>query len=207
MRLPIRKELVPWIITSLRAALGPVIIAGAACNWSGLALACMAASAAIADIYDGRLARRWKCDGPGVRHFDTIADTFFYVCIGVALWLGRPQIWHASLPLIVAMLLIEGLRWLLEIAKYGKIASYHSRLARCWGVVLAIAVVSALAFRRGSLLLDAAMLTGIACNLEGIAMSLVLPVWTRDVPSFRRALLLSRQSPPTSSSAWLLRTH
>jgi hypothetical protein len=96
---------------------------------------------------------------------------------------------------------------LLEIAKFGKIASYHSRLARCWGVVLAIAVVSALAFRGGTLLLDAAMLVGIACNLEGIAMSLVLPVWTRDVPSFRRACLLRHQPTPASSSARLLRTH
>jgi phosphatidylglycerophosphate synthase len=154
----------------------------------------MAASAAIADIYDGRLARRWKCDGPGVRLYDTMADTFFYLCIGVALWLGRPQIWRASLPLIVAMLAVEALRWLLEIARYGKIASYHSRLARCWGGVLAVAVVAVLALHRGALLIDAAMLTGIACNLEGIAMSLVLPVWTRDVCNLRAALAIRQPS-------------
>jgi phosphatidylglycerophosphate synthase len=184
MRFPIRKELIPWAITGLRAALGPVIIAGAACNWSGLALACMAASAAIADIYDGKLARRWKCDGPGVRLFDTMADTLFYACVGVALWLCQSQIWHACAGMIAAMLAIEGLRWLIEIVKYGKPASYDTSLARCWGVVLAIGVVTVLATHRGGLLIDAAMLVGMACNLEGIAMSLVLPVWRRDVPSF-----------------------
>jgi phosphatidylglycerophosphate synthase len=194
MRFPIRKETIPWTITGLRAALGPVMIAGAACNWSGIALACMAASAAIADIYDGRLARRWKCDGPAVRLFDTMADTFFYACVGVALWLSRPQIWHACAALIAAMLTIEALRWLLEIAKYGKPASYHTHLARSWGVVTALSVFAALATRRGALLIDAAMLVGIACNLEGIAMSLVLPVWIRDVPHFRAACAIRQQS-------------
>lgn len=193
MRFTIRKEQIPWAITGLRAALGPVMIAGAACNWSGLALACMAVSAAVADIYDGKLARRWKCDGPGVRFFDTMADTFFYACVGTALWLCRPQIWHACAGFIAAMLAVEGIRWLLEIAKYGKPASYHTWLARCWGVVLAVGVVAALAVGRGSILIDAAMLVGIACNLEGIAMSLALPVWTRDVRNFRAAWTIRQQ--------------
>jgi phosphatidylglycerophosphate synthase len=193
MRFPIRKELIPWSLTGLRAALGPVMIAGAACNWSGLALACMAVSAAPSDVYDGVLARRWKCDSPGVRFFDSMTDAFFYVCVGLALWRCRPQIWHACAGLIAAMLAVQSLRWLLEIVKFGKPASYHSQLARCWGVVLAVGVVTALAAQRGSLLIDAAMLVGIACNLEGMAMSLVLPVWTRDVRNLRAAWAIRQQ--------------
>jgi CDP-diacylglycerol---glycerol-3-phosphate 3-phosphatidyltransferase len=201
MRLPIRREQIPWTITSLRAALGPVMIAGAACNWSGLTLACMAASAAVADIFDGRLARRWKCDGPGVRFFDSMADAFFYVCVGVALSLCRPQIWHACARLVATMLVIQGLRWLFEILKFGKPASYHTHLARCWGVVLAVGVVTALATRRGSPLINAAMLVGIACNLEGIAMSLVLHEWTRDVRNLRAAWAIRRPSAPAAWAA------
>lgn len=207
MRIPIRKEMIPGAMTALRAALGPVMIAGAACNWSGVALACMAASAAIADIYDGRLARRWKCDSPRIRFFDTMADTFFYACVGVALWLCRPQLWHACVRLIAAMLAVEGFRWLLEIAKFGKPASYHTSLARFWGVVMAVGVVTALATTRGSALIDAAMVVVIACNLEGIAMSLVLPVWTRDVRNFRAALEIRRHCAhtPCSESAFQTR--
>ena len=197
MRFPIRKELIPGAITGLRAALGPVMIAGAACNWSGVALACVAVSAAIGDIYDGRLARRWKCDSPRIRFFDTMADTFFYACVGVALWLCRPQILRASFGFIAAMLTVEGLRWLIEIVKYGKPASYHTHFARFWGVAMAVSVVAALAFQRGSLLLDASMLVGIACNLEGIAMSLALPGWTRDVPSFWVARALRQEGAHT----------
>ena len=193
MRLPIRKELIPWVITGLRAALGPVMIAGAACNWSGLALACMAVGAAISDIYDGVLARRWHCDGPGVRFFDSMTDSFFYGCVGGALWLGRPRIWHACASLIAAMLVIQGLRWALEIMKFGRPASYHSYMAKCCGAVLAIGVVSALATGRGSTLIDAALLVGIISNLEGVAMSVVLPVWIRDVRGLRAALAIRRQ--------------
>jgi phosphatidylglycerophosphate synthase len=201
-----RKELIPWAMTGVRAALGPVMIAGAACNWSGLALACMAVSAAISDIYDGKLARRWQCDGPGARFFDSMSDAFFYVCVGIALWLCRLQIWHTCAGPIAAMLAVQGLRWLVEIAKYGKPASYHTHLARCWGVVLAVGVVAVLALRRGSPLIDAAMLIGIACNLEGLAMSLVLPVWTRDVRNLRAALAIRRQQEQTSWSGKVLRT-
>jgi phosphatidylglycerophosphate synthase len=194
MRFPIRKELIPWAIAGMRAALGPVMIAGAACNWSGLALASMVLCAAVSDVYDGVLARRWKCDGPGVRFFDTMADTIFYLCVGIALWICRPHIWHDCAGFIAAMLAIEVLRWLLEIARFGKPASYHTHMARCWGVVLGVAVFAVLAMRHGSLLIDAAMVVGIACNLEGIAMSLILPVWTRDVRNFRAAWTIRRQS-------------
>jgi phosphatidylglycerophosphate synthase len=205
MRLAFRKELIPWVITSVRTALGPLMIAGAACGWSGIALAGMVLSAAIADIYDGRLARRWHCDGPGIRLFDTLADTFFYVCVGTALWLCRPQIWHACAGLIAAMLATEGLRWLLEIVKFGKPASYHSSLARGWGGATAAAAMAALATPYGSLPIDAAMLVGIACNLEGLAMSIVLPVWTRDVPSFWVAWAIRHQSGDTPWSGPVLR--
>jgi phosphatidylglycerophosphate synthase len=205
MRFSVHKQLIPWAMTGLRAALGPVMIAGAACNWSGLALACMAASAAISDLYDGVLARRWKCDGPGVRFFDSMTDAFFYVCVGTALWLCRPQIWHACADLITAMLAVQALRWLLEVVKFGKPASYHTHLARCWGVVLAVGVVAALAIQHGSVLIDAAMLVGIACNLEGMAMSVVLPVWTRDVRNLRAALAIRRQFGPDVWSRKVLR--
>jgi phosphatidylglycerophosphate synthase len=201
MRFPIRKQQIPWVITAMRALLGPVMIAGAACNWNGMALASLAVSEAIADIYDGRLARRWKCDTPGVRLFDTVADTFFYLCVGIALWLYRPGLWHACAGIIAVLALIEGLRWFLEIVKFGKPASYHSSLARSWGVVIAAAVVAAFATPHGALLIDVSMLVGIACNLEGIAMSLVLPLWTRDVPSFWVAWAIRHQSgnPPWSN--------
>jgi TonB family protein len=41
---------------------GPVLIAGAVCSWNGFALAGIVIAALVSDIWDGVLARRWRCD-------------------------------------------------------------------------------------------------------------------------------------------------
>jgi hypothetical protein len=76
---------------------------------------------------------------------------------------------------------LESVRFGFDLSKFGKAASYHSYLAKTWGLVMAIAVTGAFAMGRGNGLVPVAIGLGIACNLEGLAMSLVLPVWRRDV--------------------------
>jgi CDP-diacylglycerol--glycerol-3-phosphate 3-phosphatidyltransferase len=80
MAINFRREQIPWMMAAGRAALGPVLIAGEACGWNGLALASMVLTALQSDIFDGVLARRWGCDTGGVRLFDSMADTVFYLC-------------------------------------------------------------------------------------------------------------------------------
>ena len=91
MRMNFGKQHIPWVMAAGRAALGPVLIAGAACSWNGFALAGMVVAALVSDIYDGVLARRWRCDTAGVRLFDSMADTVFYLCTAAALWVSEPQ--------------------------------------------------------------------------------------------------------------------
>jgi CDP-diacylglycerol--glycerol-3-phosphate 3-phosphatidyltransferase len=167
-------------MAAARMALGPILIAGAACGWSPLALAGMVVAALLSDIFDGVLARRWGCDTAGVRRFDSLADTVFYLAAAATLWLAHPEILRANARLMQAVLALELLRAAFEIAKFGKPASYHSYLAKAWGLVMAIAVTSAFATGWGRLL-PVALAMGIACNLQGLAMSAILPVWHRDV--------------------------
>jgi hypothetical protein len=42
-------------------------------------------------------------------------------------------------------------------------------------------------------LLDFSIVWGILCNLQGLAMTLLLPVWQRDVPTLFHAVRLRRQ--------------
>lgn len=193
MNINIRRQQIPWAMAAGRAVLGPVLIAGAACNGSGLALASLVITALLSDIFDGILARRWQCDTAGLRLFDSMADTVFYLCVAVALWIGQPQLCRANAGLMAALLTLEAMRFALDFAKFGKPASYHSYLAKAWGLVMAIAVVAVLASPHASGLIPVALLLGIACNLEGFAMSLLLPVWRKDVTSLRAALRLRDQ--------------
>jgi CDP-diacylglycerol--glycerol-3-phosphate 3-phosphatidyltransferase len=196
-----KKEQIPWAMAAGRALLGPVIIAGEACGWSGLALAGMVVTALVSDIFDGVLARRWRCDTAGLRLFDSMADTVFYVCVAIALAIGQPQIWRDNAALLAALLALEATGFGVALAKFGKPASYHSYLAKVWGLAMAIAVTAAFASAGASALMPVALALGIACNVEGLAMSLVLPVWHKDVKTLRAAGRLRQQLVGVSSSA------
>jgi CDP-diacylglycerol--glycerol-3-phosphate 3-phosphatidyltransferase len=181
-------------MTAGRAALGPVMVLGAACGWNGMAMAGMVVVALVSDIFDGVLARRWSCDTSAVRLFDTIADTFFYLGAGLALWLVRPEVWRKNAVLLAVLVGMEVFRIGFDCAKYGKMASYHSYVAKIWGLVLATAVVTA--FARGDTggLMTLALAWGVVCQVEGLAMSLMLREWHRDVKTIGAALQLRRDA-------------
>jgi len=181
------REWIPWGMAAGRAALGPVLIAGAVCEWNPLALVGMVVAALMSDIFDGVLARRWKCDTAGVRLFDSMADTVFYLCTAAALWLTRPEILRRNAHLLVALLMLEVAHCAFDLAKFGKPASYHSYLAKTWGLVMAVAVTAVFATGNANGLVPVALGLGIACNLEGLAMSFVLPVWRKDVAGLKAA--------------------
>ena len=190
MQFSMRRQQIPWALAGARAALGPILIAGAACNWSGVALAAMVLGAVVSDIFDGVLARRWHCDSAGVRLFDTIADTFFYLCAGVALWMARPDIFRKNGVLLLVVLAMEAFHFGFDYAKFGKPASYHSWLAKSWGVVLTTALMVSLATPYGGSLFSLSLIVGIACKAEGLAMSFLLTKWTRDVRTLAAAWAL-----------------
>jgi len=190
MHFSIRRQQIPWALAGVRAALGLILIAGAQCNWSGMALAAMVLGAAVSDIYDGVLARRWKCDTAGVRLFDTVADTIFYFCAGMGLWLARPEIFRKNAALLLVVLAMEAFHFGFDYSKFGKPASYHSWLAKSWGVVLATSLVVALATPFGSGMITLSLIVGIACKAEGLAMSFLLKEWERDVRTLAAAWAL-----------------
>src|SRR5580700_4163805 len=137
MGIELRKQSIPWVMAAGRAALGPILIAGTACSWNGVTLAAMVVTALVSDIFDGVLARRWKCDTAGVRLFDSMADTVFYGCVLLAMWIGMPAVWTAHEKGIVALLAMEAINHGLGLAKFGKPPSYHSYLAKTFGLALA----------------------------------------------------------------------
>jgi CDP-diacylglycerol--glycerol-3-phosphate 3-phosphatidyltransferase len=193
MSIRIRRDQLPSVLAMMRAALGPVLIGGAEYGWSGFLMAGIVVAALISDIFDGVLARRWSCDTAGVRLFDTIADTVFYLCAAAALWIGQPGTVRAYAWPLGALLGLEAVRLGFDFAKFGRPASYHSYLAKTWGLVMAVGVVAMLALHRGNLVFSCAMVVGISCQVEGLAMSLMLPVWHKDVKTLHAAWRLRVQ--------------
>jgi phosphatidylglycerophosphate synthase len=187
MQIRVRLDGIPWAMAAGRALLGPVMILGERCGWSGLGLAGIVVTALLSDIFDGVLARGWGCDTAAVRLFDTMCDTVFYLCVAIAICIGRPEVWRENAGLLAALMGLEVARLVVEFWKFGKPASYHSYLAKVWGLVMAVAVVGVFAWPSAAGLVPVALTFGIACDLEGLAMTLMLPVWRKDVRGLRAA--------------------
>jgi CDP-diacylglycerol--glycerol-3-phosphate 3-phosphatidyltransferase len=72
-------------------------------------------------------------------------------------------------------------------------SSYHSYASKFWGFLLIVAAVAMLSTDRGSWLLTVALAWGILCELEGMALTIILPEWTHDVKTVARALAIQKE--------------
>jgi CDP-diacylglycerol--glycerol-3-phosphate 3-phosphatidyltransferase len=185
---------IPWLMIIFRASLAPLLVAAALWlpapqPWLGS----MIAAGFISDVYDGVLARRWGTDTTALRLCDSAVDTFFYLGVLAAVIIRHRPVLLERIWLLVAVLLLEALRLAFDWIKFRRMASYHSYAAKLWGVLLAIATIALLCFDRAYWLLTVALVWGILCDLEGLMMSALLPVWTRDVKTLGRAIELRRQ--------------
>ena len=88
---------------------------------------------------------------------------------------------------------MELARHLFDWVKFRRAASYHSYLAKAWGLVMGASVICALSFGGPRWLVWVSMMVGIAADAEGLAMSVILPRWQNDVKWIRATLKLRRE--------------
>lgn len=177
-----------------RLGLGPFLaIVAIWCAHPEAWLGIMIAAGFLSDVYDGILARRWGTDTARLRLADSIADTVFYLSVLAAVLVRHGPVLRERIWLLAAVLALEASRMVFDLVKFRRMASYHSYTAKLWGILLAAAATALLCFNRGFWILTLALAWGILCDLEGLAMSILLPQWARDVKSLRRAFALRRQ--------------
>lgn len=177
----ISKEQLPWLMAAARGMLGPVMILAERAQWNGIALTLLVVAGLFSDIFDGFLARRWKCDTAAVRLFDSMADIVFYAGCAIALWMRHPQLVRGLAQPIAGVVALEALCFAVAFVKFGRPPSFHSYLAKTWGLALACALVAAFLTTHPAVWIVAALALGALSNLEGLAMSLVMPAWRQDV--------------------------
>ena len=187
------KTRVPWAMVWLRVVLCPLIVWGARAGWDGKWLGLIVLLALLDDVFDGVLARRWKCDTAGLRRADSAADTVFYLGVAAALWARETQLLRGNWKLLALLGAMELLRHGFDRWKYGRAAAYHSYVAKLWGLVMGVAVIGVLSFGGPRWLVWVSVLVGIASDLEGLAMSLMLPRWQNDVKTLGAAWRLRRE--------------
>jgi len=184
------KRLIPWLLVLSRIVLAPVAIWLALAHASKLFWMGQFALAALSDWLDGKLARRWGTATAGLRQADSIADTVYVLALAISLWISHPDIVHAHRWGIALVIALEVLRYPLDWWRFGRGASYHAWSAKLFGASLVLAVSAIMLFDEAGPLLWIALVIGLVSELEGVAISLVLPRWTHDVKSLKVALAL-----------------
>lgn len=187
--------LVPLGLTALRALLAPAMLVAAYYGADGALFAAFLILAFLSDVFDGVLARRLNVVTPGLRRFDTITDTAFYVCAALAAMRLYPAAITARATGITVLIALELTRYVFDWIKFRRVASYHMWSSKLWGLLLFGAFLALLGFGQSGWLLSLAIVAGIVADLEGLAISFVLPEPRTDVPSIVHALRLRRAVP------------
>jgi phosphatidylglycerophosphate synthase len=182
----------PLALTGLRALLAPVMVGLALAFPSRPAFGACLVAAFLSDVFDGIIARRLGIATPGLRRLDSIADSLFYVGALFAAWHLQPQALLEHRTALIALALLEIARYVFDLWKFGREASYHMWSSKLWGLALFAGFFSLLALGQSGWLVGTAVWTGVFADLEGLAISVVLTRWTHDVPSLMHAFRLQK---------------
>lgn len=183
---------IPFGLTLLRALLAPVVLWLGFNGGSATAFAACLIAALLSDYFDGVIARRLGVATPGLRRLDSAADSLFYLaCVAVA-WHLHPDAIRERWPELALLAALEVTRYVFDLIKFRREASYHMWSSKFWGLCLFIGFYALLVNGHTGWLVSLAVYSGIAADLEGLLISVVLPRWQTDVPSLVHALSLRK---------------
>lgn len=178
---------IPLALTILRLLLAPVLVWLVYADAPGIVFAAVVLVAFMSDYFDGVIARRLGVGTPELRHFDSRADLVFYATAAWTVWRLHPDLARSiAIPALVVVGL-DVIRHVFDFAKFGRDASYHAWSSKVWGLSLAVALVLLLGFGIAQPFVAITILLGLVAQVEGLLISVVLPVWTSDVSTLVRA--------------------
>lgn len=183
---------IPMALVVIRFCLAPTILLLAILQPAPTAFAACLVAAFLSDYFDGVIARRLGVATARLRRLDSIADTVFYVCAAIAIIVIAPHLLRPFWPAFAVLLLLEIARYVYDLRKFGKEASYHMWSSKLWGLFLFLGVFAALVFRAGGWPIALAIGWGIIADIEGLAISRVIRRWQPDIPTFWHARRLAR---------------
>lgn len=175
-------------MTTIRVVFAPLILVWAWNGRAGLPYIICLVIAFVTDYFDGVVARKMDVATAVVRRYDGAADIIFYGATFTAVWLVYPAVvqeYWLGLSLVAGL---EVIRVGFDLLKFRREASYHMWSAKAWNITLFAALVGLMGFGFTGWLIWLAIMVGILTNLEALAASIILPIWTHDIPTFIHAL-------------------
>ncbi len=144
----------------------------------------------VSDIFDGIIARHLNVSSQNLRRFDSQTDMIFWVSIGVSTWLLYPHLIRDNRIAIVTIFIMEGMCYVISIVKFGRETCTHALLSKMFGITLLVAFTSLIGFSHAGIPFTTAIVFGLISHVDRILITLILPKWTHDIPSFYHAYLI-----------------
>lgn len=184
--------MIPWILVWFRLSLAPFFPIGYLLHADGRLYVGLLLAGIISDIFDGVLARRWKCSTPALRRMDGNIDTVFYSSAGltaVTLHSAYLAPWIWGLAVMFFFMVTQNV---VNIVKYGRQPSYHMYSGKLWSIALVTALIGLFLDSPSAWSLGGMVALGIYNSLEDIIASLVLPTPMTDIPTVFHAIKIAR---------------
>jgi phosphatidylserine synthase len=180
-------SIIPSALVGLRFAIALLLLWDALDHTVGSWFVVAYVVAVLSDIFDGIIARRLGVSTVQLRQADSWADITLYSCVAVSAWLVYPQVIVTfAIPLSIAIAAQLAL-FTISLIKFGKFPSFHTYIAKAWGIALLIATIGLFEFGYAPTLWLAIALC-LLNSVEEITMTMLLPVWQHDVLSLVHAL-------------------
>ena len=175
-------------LTVLRLLLAPVLVWLVYASAPGVVFASVVLVAFVSDYFDGVIARRLGVASPELRHFDSRADLVFYATAAWAVWRLHPDVVRSVAVPGLVVVGLDVVRHIFDFAKFGRDVAYHAWSSKVWGLSLALALVLLMGFGVSQPFVGITVILGLIAQIEGLLISVALPVWTHDVPTLIHAL-------------------
>lgn len=188
---------IPHYLILFRVLLAPVIVSLAFVlkDESRVPIVILMYLGLLSDIFDGIIARKQNISTEKLRRLDSQADLLFWIAIALSTWIIFPSLIKANRFGLASILIMEGLCYLISILKFGKETCTHAFLSKMWGITLLISFTALIGFNHAGIPFKAAVVLGIISQLDVIAIILILPKWTHDIPSAYHAYLIRKNIP------------
>jgi phosphatidylglycerophosphate synthase len=190
---------VPTGLTTLRLLLAPVLVWLVYANARGIVFAVVILVAFVSDYFDGVIARKLGVASAELRHFDSRADLVFYATAAWTVWRLHPEVVRSIAIPGSVVIGLDVIRHVFDFLKFGKDAAYHAWSSKVWGLSLALALVLLMGFGIAQPFVAITVVLGLIAQTEGLLISVVLPVWTHDVPTLARAIRIRKNHPESAN--------
>ncbi len=82
--------------------------------------------------------------------------------------------------------------YVISLVRCKKETCTHAFLSKLWGITLLIAFTCLIGFNHAGIPFTLAIITGLISHIDRILITLILPKWTRDIPSAKPAYLIRK---------------